>query len=118
MSLISIGTNRELERKGDELDDEAGVEMDHILRILGDRLVDKGIAPDTIPAYIRDLFNTTSTNTNLGLWEVNRGMERLGWDEFELDDHTLQLITAVFETDCEVKKVGENLYESKRIHVR
>ena len=49
MSLISIGTNRELERKGEELDDEAGVEMDHILRIIGDSLVDKGIAPDAIP---------------------------------------------------------------------
>ena len=75
--------------------------MDHILRILGDRLVEKGIAPDAIPAYIRDLINTTSMNTNLGLFEVNRGMERLGWNEFELDDHTLQLITAVFETDSE-----------------
>ena len=80
--------------------------MDHILRILGDRLVAKGIAPGAIPAYIRNLFNTISMNTNLGLREVNRGMERLGWDEFELDDHTLQLITAVFETDSEYKKAG------------
>ncbi len=92
--------------------------MDHILRILGDRLVDKGIAPGAIPAYIRDLLNITSMNTNLGLCEMNRRMERLGWDEFELDDHTLQLITAAFEADSEHKKVGENLYELKRVHVR
>ena len=45
-------------------------------------------------------------------------MERLGWNEFELDDHTLQLITAVFEVDSEVKKVGEDLCELKRVHVR
>ena len=56
--------------------------------------------------------------TNLGLREVNRGMERLGWDEFELDDHTLQLITAVFEIDSEYKKVGEDLCELKRVHAR
>ena len=118
MSLISIGTNGELERNGDESDDEAGVKMEHILGILGDRLVDKGIAPGAIPAYIRDLLNITSMKKNLGLYEVNRGMERLGWDEFELDDHTLQLITAVFETDSEYKKVGESLYELKRIHVK
>ena len=48
--------------------------MDHILRILDERLVNKGIAPDAIPAYIRNLFNTISMNTNLGLVEVNRGI--------------------------------------------
>ncbi|MBN1831324.1 MAG: hypothetical protein JW896_04365 [Deltaproteobacteria bacterium] len=90
--------------------------MDHITKILVDRLLGKGIAPGLIPAYVRDMFNTISTNTNLGLNDVNRGMARLGWDEFELDDHTLQLITAVFETDDEYKKGGENSSELKRIH--
>ena len=92
--------------------------MDLIIRILVDRLVGKGIAPGSIPAYVRDLFNTISVNTNLALYDVNRGMARLGWDEFELDDHTLQLITAVFETDNEYKKARENSYELKRLHVR
>jgi hypothetical protein len=92
--------------------------MDHIARILVDRLVRKGIAPGSIPAYVRDLFNTISTNTNLALNDVNRGMARLGWDEFELDDHTLQLITAVFETDSEYKKARENSYGLKWTHVR
>jgi hypothetical protein len=107
-----------LERKRDELYDKAGVMIDHIRKILGDRLVDKGIAPDVIPAYIRDLSNTTSMKMNLDLSDVNRGMERLGWNEFELDDHTLQLITALFESDCEIKKVGEELCELKRVHIR
>jgi hypothetical protein len=57
-------------------------------------------------------------NTNSGLCDVNRGMKRLGWDEFELDDHTLQLITAIFETDSECKGARENLYQLNRIHVR
>lgn len=85
--------------------------MDHITRILVDRLLGKGIAPCSIPAYVRDLFNTISANTNLALNDVNRGMARLGWDEFELDDHTLQLITAVFETDNEYKKARGNSYD-------
>ena len=92
--------------------------MDHITRILVDRLRGRGIAPVSIPAYVRDLFNTISTNTNQDLHDVNRGMARLGWNEFELDDHTLQLITAVFETDHEYKKRGENSSELKRIHAR
>lgn len=107
-------TSRETAR----LSDRAGFKMDHIIRVLVDRLVGKGIAPGSIPAYVRDLFNTISTNTNLALNDVNRGMARLGWDEFELDDHTLQLITAVFETDNEYKKARENSYELRRIHVR
>jgi hypothetical protein len=91
------------------LNEKTGFKMDHITGILVDRLLGKGIAPGSIRAYVRDLFNTMSTNTNLALNDVNRGMARLGWDEFELDDHTLQLITAVFETDKEYKKVEDNL---------
>ena len=100
------------------MSERVGFKMDHIIRVLVDRLVGKGIAPGSIPAYVRDLFNTISTNTNLALNDLNRGMARLGWDEFELDDHTLQLITAVFETDNEYKKTQENSYELRRIHVR
>lgn len=100
------------------LNERTGFKMDHITRILVDRLLGKGIAPGSIPAYVRDLFNTISTNTNLALSDVNRGMARLGWDEFELDDHTLQLITAVFETDHKYKKGGEHLSELERVHSR
>jgi hypothetical protein len=92
--------------------------MDQLTRILVDRLLGKGITSGSIPAYVRDLFNTLSTNTNLALNDVDRGMARLGWDEFELDDHTLQLIKAVFETDNEYKKGGENSSGLKRIHAR
>ena len=100
------------------MSERAGFKMDHIIGILVDRLVGKGIAPGSIPAYVRDLFNTISMNTNLALYDVNRAMARLGWDEFELDGHTLQLITAVFETDNEDKKAREYSYELKRLHVR
>jgi hypothetical protein len=98
--------------------ERAGFKMDQLTRILVDRLLGKGIVPCSIPAYVRDLFNTISTYTNLALNDVNRGMARLGWDEFELDDHTLQLITAVFGTVAEYEKVGEDLYELKRVHAR
>jgi len=73
--------------------------MDNIIRILVDRLVRKGVELGTIPAYIRDLANTISNDTDLSLQDLNRRMQLLGWDDLELDDHTLQLITAIFETD-------------------
>lgn len=93
-------------------------EMEHVIRILISRLVGKGIAPNRIPACIRDLFNTISININMGLYDVNKAMARLGWDEFELDDHTHQLISAFFETDNEYKRTRERLYELKGVHAR
>jgi hypothetical protein len=52
-----------------------------------------------IPAFVRDLANTVSVNGYLSLQELNGRLRTLGWDDFELDDHTLQLIMANFERD-------------------
>ncbi len=72
--------------------------MDQIIRVLIDRLVGKGMEISYIPAYIRDLANTFSINSYLSLQELNGRLEMLGWNDFKLDDHTLQLIMANFET--------------------
>ncbi len=73
--------------------------MDEIIRILVDRLVSRGIEPGTIPAYIRDLTHAISYKKGSSLRDLNRRLQLLGWDDFELDDYTLQLIIAIFETD-------------------
>ena len=73
--------------------------MDQIMGILIDRLVGKGMKKSTISPYIRDLENTLEVNTPVNLQELNRRLQLLGWDDFELDDHTLQLIIASLEID-------------------
>jgi len=73
--------------------------MDQIIRVLIERLVGKGMEINNIPAYIRDLANSVSFNGYSSLRELNGRLEMLGWTDFELDDHTLQLIMANFETD-------------------
>ena len=73
--------------------------MDQIIRIMIECLVGKGIGISTIPAYIRNLANTLSVNPHSSFQELNRRMQLLGWNDFELDDHTLQLIIAIFEAD-------------------
>jgi hypothetical protein len=70
-----------------------------MIRILIQRLVKKGMEVSTIPAYIRNLGNTLTVNTHLNTQELNRRLQLLGWDDFELDDHTLQLILTIFGTD-------------------
>jgi hypothetical protein len=72
--------------------------MDQIIRVLIERLIGKGMEISNIRAYIRDLANTVSANGYLSLQELNGRLQMLGWDDFELDDHTLQLIMLNFET--------------------
>ena len=70
--------------------------MVRIITTLIERLVGKGIEINTIPAYIRDLANILAMNSHLTLEELNGRLRSLGWDDFELDDHTLQLVLANF----------------------
>ena len=73
--------------------------MEELIRILIDRLVEKGMAINTIPAFIRDLANTMVANGCSSLRELDNRVRSLGWEDFELDDHTLQLIIAILEPD-------------------
>lgn len=73
--------------------------MDRIIKILIERLVGKGIEVSTIPAYIRNLANIIAVDAYLSREELNRQLQLMGWDDFELDDHTFQLIMAVFENN-------------------
>ena len=73
--------------------------MDCIIRILIERLVAKGMEISAIPAYIRNLANIFAVNAHLSREELNRQLELTDWHDFELDDHTLQLIMTVLVSD-------------------
>ena len=71
--------------------------MEQLIRILIKRLVGGGMEIWTVPAYIRDLANIIASNGYSSLQGLNRRLQSLGWEDFELDDYTLQLIIAIFE---------------------
>ena len=71
--------------------------MEKLIGILTERLAGKGMEVSTIPAFIRDLANTMVANGYSSLQELTRRLRSLGWDGFELDDYTFQLIVAAFE---------------------
>ena len=77
--------------------------MEKLIGILTERLAGKGMEVSTIPAFIRDLANTMVANGYSSLQELNRRLQSLGWEGFELDDCTLQLIIAIFEPDLVYK---------------
>ena len=77
--------------------------MDELVRVLINRLVSKGMEITSIPAYVRDLANTISANGHLGPSALDQRLQALGWDDFKLDEYTLELVAAMFEQDIEYK---------------
>lgn len=73
--------------------------MKELLQVLIERLAKKGVRINVIPAFIRDLASVMVANSYSSLQELDRRVKSLGWDDFELDDHTLQLIRAILEPD-------------------
>jgi hypothetical protein len=73
--------------------------VDKLLKILINRLEKKGIEPNMIYGFIRDLSNTIGVTPDMSLLQVNKQLHLLGWDSVELDYHTLELATACFEAE-------------------
>ena len=62
-------------------------------------MVALGMEANRAPAYIRNVANSVSTDPHMSLDEINDSMESLGWDDFQLDDHTLRLILSILSDD-------------------
>ena len=89
-------------------------DLSQLTHILIDRLKKKGIEPDTIPGFIRSLENTILVDPDANLFQVNKRLHFLGWDDFELDYHTLQLAIACLEAEgLEGLKKEANLSKQK-----
>ena len=67
--------------------------------ILIHRLVDQGMGPNMIPGFIRSLAATFTYHPHINLQQVNKRLRYLGWDDVELDYHTLSLAVACFEEE-------------------
>ena len=91
--------------------------MERLTTILIQRMVRKGMEITTIPTYVRDLVNTLAVNGYLSLQELNGRLQSLGWDDFELDDYTLQLIMAIVEPHLAYKPPHwfDKVFDPKRL---
>jgi hypothetical protein len=59
----------------------------------------KGIENKIIPRLIKDLAYSFEIDPSVSLSDVNDRLHFLGWEDIELDYHTLQLAIASFERD-------------------
>ena len=73
--------------------------MKNIKEILFSRLAEKGFEPQLMPGFIRILNNSLSNNSHATLENVNSRLRYFGWDDFELDYHTLSLAISCFEEE-------------------
>jgi len=73
--------------------------MEQLIETMTERLVTKGMETTSIPAFIRNLANSIADNPSMSLQDLNSHLQLLGWDDFELDDYTFNLIIAIFESD-------------------
>ena len=73
--------------------------MDQLKEILIHRLANKGTDPNMIPSYIRSMKICFANNPNINSLQVNEQLQFLGWDDIEVDYHTIQLALACFETE-------------------
>lgn len=63
------------------------------------RLQKKGLRKNIILGFISSLKSCLLDSPNMNLWEINKRLQFLGWNDFELDYHTLQLALMCFETE-------------------
>jgi hypothetical protein len=68
-------------------------------KILIDELKGKGIELRVIPRFIKDIANSLLADPYVNLSDVNERLHFLGWEDIELDYHTLQLAIATFERE-------------------
>ncbi len=73
--------------------------MEKLIKIIIERLNKKGMHVTLVPSFIRDVTNVAVFKFS-DPKELNRRLGTLGWHEYELDDHTFQLIEAVMEKEC------------------
>jgi len=61
------------------------------------QLEKKGIESKLIPRFIRDLTQSLHVDPSMTLPQINNRLQSLGWDNIEIDYHTLELIKACIE---------------------
>ena len=70
-----------------------------IEKILINKLKGKGLVNNLIPRFIKDLAYSFQIDPSVSLSDVNDRLHFLGWEDVEMDYHTLQLAIASFERD-------------------
>jgi hypothetical protein len=70
-----------------------------IMERLRERLSEKGLSPQEISRFVKDVATVIQDDNASNLGELNRRLSVLGWGSIELNDYLYQLIIALFEIE-------------------
>jgi hypothetical protein len=82
-------------------------------QVLMHRLGTKGMEQGVIPGFIWSLKSCLLDNPDMNHFQTNKRMQFLGWNDFDLDYHTLQLAIACFEAEGFRRS---EIYSSKHVY--
>ena len=74
--------------------------LSEYIKVLIRRLEMKGLEKGEIPGFVWSLKSCLLDKPEMNCFQVNKRLQYLGWDDFVLDYHTLQLAIACFEAGC------------------
>jgi hypothetical protein len=66
-------------------------------KTLINKLKEKGIEGKIVPRFVKDIAYSFQIDPTVSLSDVNDHLHLLGWEDVELDYHTLHLAMASFE---------------------
>jgi hypothetical protein len=66
-------------------------------KILHERLEKKGVEPVLIPGLLKNILAVLRERPDITHEEVREKLHYIGWNDFDLDENTLQIIIADYE---------------------
>jgi hypothetical protein len=69
-------------------------------KILNERLEKKGVEPELIPGLLKNILATLKGRPDITHEEVSEKLRYIGWNDFDLDENTLQIIIADYESSA------------------
>jgi len=69
-------------------------------KILIDRFEKKGVEPVLIPGLIKMILATLEDRPDITRGEMSEKLRYIGWNDFDLDENTMQLVIADHEASA------------------
>jgi hypothetical protein len=69
-------------------------------KILIERLEKKGVEPVLIPGLLKNIVATLRDRPDITHKEVSEKLHYLGWNDFDLDENTMQIIIADYKSSA------------------
>jgi hypothetical protein len=69
-------------------------------KILLERFENKGVEPVLIPGLLKNILAALKDRPDISHEEVSEKLRYIGWNDFDLDENTMQIIIADYEASA------------------